>query len=174
MKPLIIITLSIITLAACKPEAASEEPVLLVQPNFVASAPAPVSAPAAPSSPIVAQILNTPNEVDIITSSKEVMKNVSASEVAAASALVASQTEKPVETVFLPEDDLPNVKLPEVCERYYKRVDACFSKQPEHSEELRIMNQEARVDLATDKPTDKTCEILDKSFDAVARNLRCE
>lgn len=177
MKQSITFLLMLLSLAACKHETkkVEEDAVLLVQPNFQApaSAPAVVSAPAVPSSPIVAQILNTPQEVDVITSSKNAMNNVSASDIAAASELVSHQTAG-VETVYVPEDDLPQVKLPARCEQYYKRVDSCLATQSEHSEELRLMNQEARVDLATDKPTDKTCEALDKSFDAVARQLRCE
>lgn len=176
MKQSIFILLSLAVLAACQKPEQPEEPVLLVQPNLAppAASALTASAPAAPSSPIVAQILNTPQEADIITTSKDVMQNVSASDIAAASALAASQSQTPVETVFVPEDDLPNVKLPDACERYYKRVDACFAQQADNSEELRVMNQEARVDLAADKPTDRTCEALDQSFNAVARQLRCE
>ncbi|SSY81091.1 hypothetical protein [Alysiella crassa] len=171
MKHYFIAIIACATLVACQPEK-TEEPEIIVKPNLSVSAPimtVAASVPAVASSPIVAQILSASEEADIITSSKQAMANVSASEIAAASALAAS-----VETVYLPEDDLPEVKLPEVCERYYKRVDACFAKQSENSEELRMMNQEARVDLATDKPTDSTCEALNKSFNGVAQNLGCE
>ncbi len=171
MKPSIMACIALLTLAACRPEPVEEEPVLLVQPNLVASAPVAVSAVAAVSSPIVAQILSASEEADVITSSKQAMANVSASDVAAAASSVAASEPQ---MVFLPEDDLPEVKLPDTCERYYKRVDSCFAKQSENSEELRLMNQEARVDLPADKPTDSTCEALNRSFDAVARNLGCE
>ena len=36
------------------------------------------------------------------------------------------------------------------------------------------MNQDARLDLVADKPTDKTCAALNESFNGVARNLGCE
>ena len=152
-------------LMACHPETQAPIPII----HKAASAPIAASEP---TSAIVSQILNSPQEQDILASSKQAMENITASEVAlvgVSAVAVASSA-----AVEVAEPTAPAVHLPETCERYYQRVDRCFAKQPENSEELRQMNQDARLDLVADKPTDKTCVALNESFNGVARNLGCE
>ncbi|AUX61858.1 hypothetical protein BWP33_08610 [Simonsiella muelleri ATCC 29453] len=156
-------------LLACRPETQAPTP----KPTTIVpkSASTPIAASES-TSDIVSQILNSPQEQDILASSKQAMENVTASEVAAIGAsAVAVASSAAVEVA---EPTAPAVHLPETCERYYQRVDRCFAKQPENSEELRQMNQDARLDLVADKPTDKTCAALNESFNGVARNLGCE
>lgn len=169
MKKFIILTTTIL-LSACKPNDSSPPPTKASTPQVLTASAASEVAMAA-SSPIVSQILNSPQEQDILASSRQAMAEVSASEVAVASAVMASAAQTVETTEVAPED---TVKLPPVCEAYYQRVDKCFAKDSEFAAELREMNQEARLDLAHDNPTDKACTSLNQSFNAVARNLGCE
>lgn len=156
-------------LAACQPQ--TQAPVHTPE-SASAVKKTPVQAASETSSPIVSQILNSPQEQDILISSKQAMASVTASEVHAISASQAAFAASG-ESVAT-HTHTAEVHLPETCERYYERVDRCFAKQPENHEELRQMNQDARLDLVADKPTDKTCMALNDSFDGVARHLGCE
>lgn len=170
MKRLIVL-ISIVTLGACRPENHTPTTEYKTASAVEDTGNMAVSEPA---SSIVSQILNSPQEQDILATSKQAMDSVTASEVAAVSASMAAAAASVPEESNLEQVNTPEVHLPETCERYYQRVDRCFSKQPENSAELRQMNQDARLDLVADKPTDQTCLALNESFNAVARNLGCE
>lgn len=159
---IVVISLLSIILFACKP---SDNPA-----PVAVSAVAPLAASSVTSpSPIVSEILNSPQEQDILATSRQAMQNITASDVAA----VASEAAPPAEEI-IDQTASNNVQLPALCEAYYQRVDRCFAKDSKDGEALRIMNQDARLDLAADNPTDQTCSTLNKSFDVVARNLACE
>lgn len=121
---------------------------------------------AAASSEIATQILNSPQEQDILSSSRQAMSQVNASDVMLAQQQAASVAVAPTESLALPA-------LPAVCERYFQRVERCFSTQ-ENSEALLAMNEEAKEAIAQEKHTEEACLALDQSFDAVARNLGCQ
>ena len=125
-------------------------------------------ASAAASSPIATQILNSPQEQDILSSSRQAMEQISASEVLAASAVVAAQASAPrsSDTLMLPA-------LAPACERYFRRAEQCFSRT-DNGDALVDMSREAQEELAHEQPDEESCLALNRSFDAVARNLGCE
>ena len=125
-------------------------------------------ASAAASSPIATQILNSPQEQDILSSSRQAMEQISASEVLAASAAVAAQASAPrsSDTLMLPA-------LAPACERYFRRAEQCFSRT-DNGDALVDMSREAQEELAHEQPDEESCLALNRSFDAVARNLGCE
>lgn len=128
-------------------------------------------ASAAASSPIATQILNSPQEQDILSSSRQAMEQISASEVLAASAAAASAAQqasapRSSDTLMLPA-------LAPACERYFRRAEQCFSRT-DNGDALVDMSREAQEELAHEQPDEESCLALNRSFDAVARNLGCE
>lgn len=132
-----------------------------------ASAPTVATASAAsePAS-IAAQILNSPQEQDILASSRQAMQSVTASDVAELRA-AASQVANSASSVLMPP-------LPQACTQYYQRVEQCFAKQSD-ADGLLNLNEELKTDLLEQNSADEqSCQVLNRSFDAVARNLGCQ
>lgn len=129
------------------------------------------SAASEPSSDIAAQILNSPQEQDILQTSRLAMQSITASEVAEFRRLQASAEAFSERGHADVNADLP--PLPEACEQYYQRVSACFAKQSE-SEFLLEMNAQLKADLAREGTDEASCRLLNDSFQAVANNLACE
>lgn len=129
------------------------------------------SAASEPSSDIAAQILNSPQEQDILQTSRLAMQSITASEVAEFRRLQASAEAFSARGHADVNADLPS--LPEACEQYYQRVSACFAKQSE-SEFLLEMNAQLKADLAREGTDEASCRLLNDSFHAVANNLACE
>ncbi|QMT33346.1 hypothetical protein LNQ82_02175 [Conchiformibius steedae DSM 2580] len=125
-------------------------------------------ASAAASSPIATQILNSPQEQDILSSSRQAMEQLSASDILAASAAVAAQASVPRSS-----DALMLPALAPACERYFRRAEQCFSRT-DNGDALVDMSREAQEELAHEQPDEESCLALNRSFDAVARNLGCE
>ena len=143
-----------VLLAACSHENHSS--------NLPPTASAVIVQPTAASSAIAAAVLQqNASAENILSARKDAKANVNASDVVAA---------------MLPETEnaASDVSLPQMCERYYRRVDACFAQQGEDALALQRMNADARLDAAVDSLSDADCEKLNRSFDAVASNLNCE
>lgn len=136
-----------------------------VAPPLIAQQASEPFAQAAASSPIATQILNSPQEQDILASSRQAMQSVTASDVAEfqnAASDVAGASD-----VSLPP-------LPSACSKYYHRVEQCFAKQAD-SEGLLSLTDEMKTELMIQANADESsCQALNQSFNAVARNLACE
>lgn len=121
------------------------------------------------SSEIASKILNSPQEQDILLTSRQAMSSVSASDMAlmqTASVVVSASEIEEVAKPLLP--------MVAECNQYFQRVERCFSRDNENSERLLEMNREAREEVAKEQPTAQECIELNNSFNAVARNLGCE
>lgn len=107
---------------------------------------------------------------DILNARREAKEQVGVSDIAA-----WENTPPPAEASAAPPEALPEnlPPLPEICERYYQRVDKCFAQQGEDAEALRASNQDLRVELARSRPTDNECVALNRSFDTLAPTLGC-
>lgn len=122
---------------------------------------------AAASSTIATQILNSPQEQDILSTSRQAMTQINASDVLAVEQQTASAASGTAESLPLPA-------LPVMCEQYFRRSNQCFSSIDENSQRLLEMNRVAHEKIANEHPTEEACVALDRSFDRVARNLGCE
>nr|UOP05476.1 hypothetical protein LVJ77_04840 [Conchiformibius kuhniae] len=91
---------------------------------------------------------------------------MSASEVAAAASAASAALSVDA------ENNLALPALAPACERYFRRAEQCFS-QNENRDALLAMLDEAREELAHEQPDEAACTDLNRSFDAVARNLGC-
>lgn len=121
------------------------------------------------SSEIASKILNSPQEQDILLTSRQAISSVNASDIASVNtaSVVVSASE-------IAEVAKPLLPMVEECNQYFQRVERCFSRDNENSERLLEMNREAREEVAKEQPTAQECVELNSSFNAVARNLRCE
>ena len=158
MKSFVYLSAGCFLLAACSPSETTSP-----KPN--------ASSPAAASQSVVAeQLLNVAAREDILQTSKQAMQNASASDWVAAS-------EPLVQPLPAPQSASDTSHLPPlnaVCEQYYQRADACFAKQSDDANALRLQNQTAREDALRQQPDEAACTALNRSFDAVAQNLGCE
>ncbi len=153
-------------LTACSPSSDADR----------ASQPAQASAPAASAAAnrIAAEVLNAASQADIL--------HTSASEAASPDPLPAPGNAFPhAHTVPMPLDTPLSASeiaklppLPAECERYYRRVDACFAQQGEDAEELRRQNQDARLEALRQQPDQAACIALNQSFDQLAPHLSCQ
>ena len=156
----------VLLLAACSPSSDSDR----------ASQPAQASAPAASAAAnrIAAEVLNAASQADIL--------HTSASEASSPDPLPAPGNAFPhAHTVPMPLDTPLSASeiaklppLPAECERYYRRVDACFAQQGEDAEELRRQNQDARLEALRQQPAQAACMALNQSFDQLAPHLSCQ
>lgn len=136
-----------------------------VAPPLIAQQASEPFAQAAASSPIATQILNSPQEQDILASSRQAMQSVTASDIAEFQA-AASQVVNSASSVLPPP-------LPQACAEYYQRVEQCFANQND-GEGLLSLNEELKTELLEQNNADEqSCRSLNRSFDAVARNLGC-
>lgn len=136
-----------------------------------ASVPVVIAASAASASvgasSIATQILNSPQEQDILASSRQAMQSISASDIAEFQAAASQAASNSASSVLLPP-------LPRACTQYYQRVEQCFATQPD-AEGLLSLNEELKNDLVEQNTADEqSCLALSRSFDAVARNLACQ
>lgn len=160
----------VLGLSACSQEPVNTPIAPPLTAASAASAPIVVTASAAsaasePAS-IAAQILNSPQEQDILASSRQAMQSVTASDVAELRA-AASQVANSASSVLMPP-------LPQACTQYYQRVEQCFAKQSD-ADGLLNLNEELKTDLLEQNSADEqSCQVLNRSFDAVARNLGCQ
>ncbi|MDK4689225.1 hypothetical protein [Kingella negevensis] len=155
-KKLLLLTL----LAACSPSETTQQ--------TAASAPKTASE----STAIANDIIASASQEDILSARKEAKNAVTASDVTA-----AAQTQFPIDTASAPFPAASEANLPPlnpICEQYYHRADACFAKQGEDADTLRAQNQEARLEVMRESPDEAACQALNRSFDAVAYQLRCE
>ncbi|MDK4684979.1 hypothetical protein QDY72_07290 [Kingella negevensis] len=121
---------------------------------------------------IANDIIASASQEDILSARKEAKNAVTASDVTA-----AAQTQFPIDTASAPFPAASEANLPPlnpICEQYYHRADACFAKQGEDADTLRAQNQEARLEVMRESPDEAACQALNRSFDAVAYQLRCE
>lgn len=157
----------VLGLSACsrEPENTPIAPPLIAASAASAPTVATASAASAPSG-IAAQILNSPQEQDILASSRQAMQSVTASDVAEFQA-AASQVANSASSVLMPP-------LPQACTQYYQRVEQCFAKQAD-ADGLLSLNEELKTDLLEQNSADEqSCQVLNRSFDGVARNLGCQ
>ncbi|MDK4607921.1 hypothetical protein [Kingella kingae] len=135
------------------------------------------SSPAASQSAVAEQLLNVVSRENILQTSQQAMQNASASDVAnewTVTMLTSAPESLPLPA---PQSASSTSHLPPlnaVCEQYYQRADACFAKQGDDANELRLQNQTAREDALRQQPDEAACTALNRSFDAVAQNLGCE
>ena len=160
----------VLGLSACSQEPANTPIAPPLIAASAASAPIVVTASAASAASepmsIAAQILNSPQEQDILASSRQAMQSVTASDVAELRA-AASQVANSASSVLMPP-------LPQACTQYYQRVEQCFAKQSD-ADGLLSLNEELKADLLEQNSADEqSCQVLNRSFDAVARNLGCQ
>lgn len=160
----------VLGLSACSQEPANTPIAPPLTAASAASAPIVVTASAASAASepmsIAAQILNSPQEQDILASSRQAMQSVTASDVAELRA-AASQVANSASSVLMPP-------LPQACTQYYQRVEQCFAKQSD-ADGLLSLNEELKADLLEQNSADeKSCQALNRSFDAVAQNLGCQ
>lgn len=118
-----------------------------------------------------AAILNTPQQADILTTSKQALASASAAD------LTDEVPPLPLPSVSASATAVQaasEVVLPEICEQYFRRADTCFAAQDDEAAALQGMNQQARMELAAaSAPSENECRALNSSFDAVAANLGC-
>lgn len=161
----------IVGAAACLSACSDDAPTPVAPPLTAASSSAEVVtdfASAAASSPIATEILNSSQEQDILSSSRQAMAALSASEIAA--------FEEAKSDVFVHASaSAPNIPpMNAVCTQYFQRVERCFSQVgEEQGEALLGMTREAQEELAVEQPDEESCSALNRSFNAVARNLGC-
>lgn len=151
-------------LAACseQPDSTPVAPPLIVQQA------SQTFAQAAASSPIASQILNSPQEQDILASSRQAMQSITASDIAEFQNIAHSAS------AVSRASDVSLPPLPSVCSQYYQRVEQCFAKQSDH-EGLLSLNEELKNDLVLQANADEqSCRILNDSFNGVARHLGCD
>lgn len=165
MKPIYLsLSAGILMLSACseQPESTPVAPPLIAQ-----QASSVTFASAAASSPIASQILNSPQEQDILASSRQAMQSISASDIA------EFQNAGQGASVAMGASDVSLPPLPRACSEYYQRVEQCFAQQAD-SEGLLSLNEELKTDLVIQANADEqTCQALNSSFNAVADNLGC-
>ncbi|MDO5356133.1 MAG: hypothetical protein Q4E77_01380 [Conchiformibius sp.] len=158
--------------AACLSACGDDAPTPVTPPLTAASGSAVVTnfASAAASSPIATEILNSSQEQDILSSSRQAMAAVSASEVEA--------FEKEVQAEVLEHHAASSPNIPPmnaVCTQYFQRVERCFTQVgAEEGEALLGMTRDAQAELAAEQPDEESCSALNRSFNAVARNMGCE
>lgn len=118
-----------------------------------------------------AAILNTPQQTDVLTAAKQAMASAAEQDWSDEVPAVPALTSSAASAVQAASD----VVLHESCERYFRRVDACFATQGEDAALLQALNQDARSELAAaaSAPGAAECEALNLSFHAVAANLGC-
>lgn len=170
MKSNLLFWSSVLVLGACsrEPDSTPVVPPLIAASS--ASAPTMLEASSvsavSKSSGIAAQILNSPQEQDILATSRQAMQSITASDVAEFRA-VASQ-------VANSESEMVASSLPQSCIQYYQRVEQCFANQPD-GEGLLSLNDELKNELVEqDSADEQLCQGLNHSFDAVAQNLGCQ
>lgn len=140
------------------------------QPETIGQTASAASAATQGASSAAAAILNTPQQADILTTSKQAMASAAASDWSAYTPPLPPQM-----PTLSASAASGSVALPESCEQYFRRVDACFAEQGEDAAALRALNQDARNELAAaaSAPAETECQALNSSFNAVAANLGC-
>lgn len=155
-----------ILLAAC---GGDENASSAVPPPPAQNASADNFAAAAASSPLATEILNSAQEQDILSSSRQAMREVSASEIAL--------FEDTASDIFVHNTgtSAPVPPMNAVCEHYFQRVERCFAQTDaeQGGAVLLEMTRQAQAEIAAEQPDETACSALNRSFDAVARNLGC-
>ena len=118
---------------------------------------------------IAQEILQTASQSDILSARQEAKLEVSASDILALS-MLPEHASTPFDAASEPSDLPP---LHPICEQYYRRVDTCFAHQGNDANALRTKNQEDKLAMRREQPSEATCIALNQSFDDVATNLAC-
>lgn len=129
---------------------------------------------------IASSILNTPQTDDILQANKQALSQISASDIAAAEQLNTHfDNATPIDiqvqaasTSNISDTPIDLSKLPESCRQYYQRAERCFATQTNADALIQLL-REQQQDLLQDNPDETACQILNRSFDAVAQNLQC-
>lgn len=154
---------AILMLSACSEQPESTP----VAPPLIAQQASATFASAAASSPIASQILNSPQEQDILASSRQAMQSITASDIA------EFQNAGQGASVAMVASDVSLPPLPQACSEYYQRVEQCFAKQAD-SEGLLSLTDEMKTELMIQANADEqACQALNNSFNGVADNLGC-
>lgn len=164
MRFFVVLFMSLWTLSACSNETQTHQTTPSTQTASSASATV---------NPIASAILNVPQSEDILISSKQAMRDITASDVAAISdttylpdtLIIANDTEIASSLAELPP-------LPTTCQQYFQRAQNCFQQQA-HADGLLNLLQQQQLELANEQADENSCQNLARSFDAVANNLGC-